>query len=185
MRIRVAMFAALLAIPALAVLVLPTAAATPQRAADFISSDEVLTFINAYRHKPEPRRLPLAVRAMSRFGGLRDPESAGVFVGFIAGVLGSNPDRAGDLIAASFPINPEDDWAIVRAIAHSGLPDWKHLLAENAYRMPARKVMIEKFLDGSLPTLRDTRAQKPPSTTEKVKTLFSRDKPKVPMVEDQ
>ena len=183
MRIRVAIFAALLAFPVPAVFVPPAAAATPQRAADFISSDDVLTFINAYRHKPEPRRLPLAVKAMSRFGGLRDPESAGVFIGFIAGVLGSNPDRAGDLIAASFPINPEDDWAIVRAIAHSGLPDWKHFLAENAYRMPARKVMIEKFLDGSLPTLRDTRAQKPPSTTEKVKTLFSGEKPKVPMVD--
>lgn len=160
----------------------PTAAA-PQRPADFISSDEVLTWINAYRHKPDPRRLPAAVQATSRFGGLRDPESAGVFVGFIAGVIGANPDIAGDLIAKSFPVNPEDDWALVRAIAHSGLPDWKHVLAENAYRMPARQVMVQKFIDGSLPTLGATVAQTPPTATEKIKTLFSRDKPKGPMVD--
>lgn len=160
-----------------------TAVASPQRPAEFLSSDEVLTWINGYRHKPDPHRLPLAIKATSRFGGLRDPESAGVFVGFIGGVLGSNPDIAGDLIAKSFPINPEDDWAIVRAIAHSGLPDWKHLLAEHAYRMPARKVMIQKFIDGSLPTLGATVAQKPPSAGEKLKRLITGEKPKGPMVD--
>ena len=159
------------------------ALAAPPRPAEFLSSDTVLTWINGYRHKPEPRRLPLAVQAMSRYGGLRDPEGAGVFVGFIAGVLGANPDIAGDLIAQSFPVNPEDDWAIVRAIAHSGLPDWRHVLAEHAFRMPARQVMVKKFIDGSLPTLGATTAQKPPTATEKFKKLFSGEKPKGPMVD--
>lgn len=162
---------------------LTNALAAPQRPADFISSDEVLTWINGYRHKPDPQRLPAAVRATSRFGGLRDPESAGVFIGFIAGVIGANPDSAGDLIAQSFPVNPEDDWAMVRAIAHSGLPDWKHVMAEHAFRMPARKVMVQKFIDGSLPTLGATVAQKKPTATEKIKTLFTRDKPMGPMVD--
>lgn len=178
MHIRLAIVAVLIA-----GLIPHVAAATPQRPAEFISSDEVLTWINGYRHKPDPQRLPLAVKAMSRFGGLRDPENAGVFVGFIGGVLGANPDIAGDLIAKSFPINQEDDWAVVRAIAHSGLPDWKHMLAEHAYRMPARKVMIQKFIDGSLPTLTTTIEQKPPSAGEKIKKLFSGEKPKGPMVD--
>jgi hypothetical protein len=182
MRFRFAILTVLLAV------VIPqgliaNALAAPQRPAEFLSSDSVLTWINGYRHKPEPQRLPLAVQAMSRYGGLRDPEGAGVFVGFIAGVLGANPDIAGDLIAKSFPINPEDDWAIVRAIAHSGLPDWKHVLAEHAFRMPSRQVMVKKFIDGSLPTLGATVAQKPPSATEKVKKLFSGEKPKGPMVD--
>ena len=159
------------------------ASAAPQRPAEFLSSDTVLTWINGYRHKPEPQRLPLAVQAMSRYGGLRDPEAAGAFVGFIAGVLGANPELAGDMIAKSFPINPEDDWVIVRAIAHSGLPDWKHVLAEHAFRMPSRQVMVAKFIDGSLPTLGTTVAQKPPTATEKVKKLFSGEKPKGPMVD--
>ena len=69
---------------------------------------------------------------------------------------------------------------MVRAIAHSGLPHWKHLLSEHAYRMPTRKVMIAKYVDGSLPTLSDTVAQKPPTTNEKIKRMFSGEKPEGP-----
>jgi hypothetical protein len=156
------------------------AAAKP---ADFGSTDLVLAWINAYRHKPEPERLPLAIQALSRYGAFRDPESCGVYIGFIAGVLGANPEIAGDLIARSFPVNPEDHWAMVRAIAHSGLPHWKHVMAEHAYRMPSRSVMIAKFVDGSLPTLSDTVAQQPPTTNEKLKRLFSGEKPKGPAVD--
>jgi len=178
MRIRLVLAAAAL----FAAMTLPVAAAG-QRSAGFLSSDEVMTWINGYRHKPEPHRLPDAVQAMSRYGALRDPDNAGAFIGFISGVIGANPNIAGDLIAKSFPINPEDDWAMVRAIAHSGLPDWKHVLAEHAFRMPARKVMIAKYIDGSLPTLGSTVPQKAPSATEKSKRLFTRDKPKEPMVD--
>lgn len=182
MRFRSVIFTVLLAAAPFAA-AMPHARAAPQKPVEFLSSDQVLTWINGYRHKPEPQRLPQAVQAMSRYGGLRDPEGAGAFVGFIAGVLGDNPDMAGDLIARSFPINPEDDWAMVRAIAHSGLPDWKHMLAEHAFRMPSRQVMVRKFIDGSLPTLGATVAQKPPSATEKIKKLFSGEKPKGPMVD--
>jgi hypothetical protein len=49
--------------------------------------------------------------------------------------------------------------------------------------MPSRKVMIQKFIDGSLPTLGTTIAQKPPSVTEKLKRVFTREKPKGPMVD--
>ena len=71
--------------------------------ADFGSSDLVLTWINSYRHKPEPERLPLAIQALSGYGAFRDPESCGVYVGFIAGVLGANPQIAGDLIRTFLP----------------------------------------------------------------------------------
>ncbi len=158
-------------------------AAPTSRPADFTSSDAVLTWINGYRGKPEPARLPAAIQAMSRYGALRDPESAGVYVGFIAGVIGAAPDSAGELIARSFPLNPEDHWAIVRAIAHSGLPDWKHLLAEHAYRMPTRQVMIAKYLDGSLPTLLATTPQPSPTATERIKAVLAREKPKGPQVD--
>jgi hypothetical protein len=165
------------------VLLYSQAAAAQAKPADFGSSDLVLAWINGYRHKPEPERLPLAIQSLSRYGAFRDPESCGVYVGFIAGVLGGNPEIAGDLIARSFPVNPEDHWVMVRAIAHSGLPHWKHLMAEHAYRMPSRSVMIAKFVDGSLPTLSDTVAQPPPTTNEKLKRLFSGDKPKGPAVD--
>ena len=154
-----------------------------QRAADFASSDEVLSWINRYRHKPEPDRLPSAIQAMSRYGALRDPESSGVFVGFMSGVIGSNPDRASALIERAFPINPEDHWAIVRAIAHSGLPHWKQVLSEQSPNMPTRAVMISKYFDGSLPTLTATVPQPPLSANEKIKKFFSGEKPKGPQVD--
>ena len=97
--------------------------------------------------------MPLAVKGMSRLGLLTDTEGAGVHVGFIAGILASNPDKADALIAKMFPLPPEHQWAIVRAIAYSGLPDWRTVLQRNAERMPARRVMIEKILAGKLPTL--------------------------------
>lgn len=157
--------------------------AGPGKVVDFSTSELVLGWINGYRHKPEPEHLPVAIQALSKYGAFRDPESCGVYVGFVSGVIGANPELAGDLIAKSFPINPEDHWVMVRAIANSGLPHWKHLLAEHAYRMPTRRVMIAKYLDGSLPTLNDTQPQKPLSTNDKIKRMFSGEKPPVPAVD--
>jgi len=132
--------------------VVARADAAPLPASEITSSDAALAWISAYR----PRAFataPAAVRAMSRYGLLRKPDSAGVYVGFIAGVFRSRPDRADALVARMFPLPAEDHWVVVRAIAWSGLPGWKDLLRRNAARMPTRAVMIEKYLGGALPTL--------------------------------
>jgi hypothetical protein len=42
---------------------------------------------------------------------------------------------------------------LVRAIAYSGLPNWREVLATFVDRMPTRRAMIDKYLDGKLPTL--------------------------------
>ena len=120
---------------------------------DQAPKEEILGWINEYRHDPDPDRVPFAVRGMSRLGLLSDPEGAGVYVGFLAGIIASNPDKADELIAKMFPLSPEHQWAIVRAIAYSGRPEWRTLLRRVAERMPARRVMIERFLAGKLPTL--------------------------------
>ena len=65
-----------------------------------------------------------------------------LIVGFIAGAIGSNPAKAEKLIASFFPVAPDDEWVIVRAIAYSGLPDWRNVLRRVAVRMPARRVMV-------------------------------------------
>ena len=52
-----------------------------------------------------------------------------------------------------FPMPPEDQVAIVRAIAYSDLPDWKDLMLKFAERMPARKALIDRFVYGKQPTL--------------------------------
>jgi hypothetical protein len=129
------------------------ASATLSGHGGFTSSDAVMRWIMGYRLKPEPGKLPAAVRAMSQFGAFKDTESSGVYVGFIAGVLGANPARAEALFGKMLSIPETDQWAIVRSLAYSGLPEWKGVLRKFADRMPARKVMIEKYLDGRLPAL--------------------------------
>src|SRR5262249_557011 len=96
------------------------AQAAPSRLVDLTSTESVLRWINSYRTKPDPAGVPAAVQALSRFGALRDPEQAGAYVGFIAGVIGTNPDKAEALIAKMLPLPPGDQWIIVRAIAYSG-----------------------------------------------------------------
>ena len=113
----------------------------------------MLRWINAYRGKPEPDTLPVLVHGLSDLQAFKDAETCGAYVGFIAGVLGANPDRAEALITKMLTITPADHWVLVRAIAYSGLPNWKVLLAKFVDRMRTRRVMIEKYFDGRLPTL--------------------------------
>lgn len=119
----------------------------------FDRPEAILKWIDGYRHKPEPQKLPDAVKAMSSFNLFKDGETAAVYVGFIAGVLGDNPARAEKLIAAMFPLPPEDQVGLIRGIAYSGLANWKDLLGKFAERMPARAVLIDRYVTDKLPTL--------------------------------
>jgi hypothetical protein len=156
--------------------VVPAAAAVPDRI-EFTSVDAVSRWISNYRAKPEPTRLPAAVRALSQLGTFKDPESSGVYVGFVAGVISANPDRAEDLIGKMFPIAAADQWAVVRAIAYSGHPEWKSLLRKFAPQMPLRQVMIDKYLEGKLPTLDEIPLEKKNLTLwDKLRGQFQSDK---------
>jgi hypothetical protein len=141
-------------------------AAPPRREKSFTSPQEILAWINRYRLKPEPSRLPEAVKAMSGFGVFRELDSSGVYIGFMAGVLGSHPDKADRLVTAMFPIPPEDQVAVVRAIAYSELPDWKDRLGRFAERMPARAVLIQRLVEGKLPTLETLPLDTKPATLD-------------------
>lgn len=125
----------------------------PQKS--FQKSEELLKWINSYRLKPEPRRLAIAVQSMSALGLTKDMDQAGLYIGFTAGVIGSNPDLAEDLVAKMFPLPPEDQVLVIKAVAYSGLPDWQGLLTKFVERMPARKILIDKFLYGKKPVLAD------------------------------
>ena len=133
----------------------PAAFAAPsKKKVEFASSEHILRWINGYRIKPEPGRLPAAVKAMSELGVFREMDTAGIYVGFMAGVLHTNPTRAEELVTKMFPMPPEDQVAIVRAIAYSDLPDWKDLMLKFIERMPARKTLIDRFVYGKQPILR-------------------------------
>jgi hypothetical protein len=130
-------------------------AAPPKKGNPFASQESILRWINGYRSNPQPDRVPAMVQAASHLGLFNDMEKAGVYVGFMAGVIETNPKRAEALITRMFPMPPEDQVAIVRAIAYSGHPDWKGLLAKFSERMPARRVLIDRFIRGKQPTLRE------------------------------
>jgi hypothetical protein len=145
------------------------AAATPTSTSDLATTDAVLRWINGYRKKPDLAHVPVAVRTLSRLDALRESETAAVYVGFVAGIIGSNPQKADDLVEKMLAIKAEDDWFIVRAVAYSGMPNWRDLLSRFADRMPTRRLMIEKYASGKLPTLDAIAFEASPTAMDRVK----------------
>ena len=67
----------------------------PVRQLEVAPKEIILGWINQYRHHPEPEKVPFAVHGMSRLGLLTDTEGGGVYVGFLAGIIASNPNKIG------------------------------------------------------------------------------------------
>jgi hypothetical protein len=129
------------------------AAISPPEIDPRTSLSVVQQWIYNYRAKPDYPHVAAAVRVLFHAQSFKEPENAGIYLGFIAGAIGSNPAKAEQLVTSFFPVPPEDEWVIVRAIAYSGLPDWRNLLRKVAPRMPGRQVMIDAYLADKLPTL--------------------------------
>src|ERR1700722_20800469 len=156
-----------------ALLVAGPAAATNSAIDPGTSLNIVQQWIYNYRAKPDPVHVPAAVRVLFKAQTFKDPENAGIYLGFIAGAIGANPAKAEQLVDSLFPLPPEDEWVIVRAIAYSGLPGWKDLLRHVATRMPGRQVMIDDYLSGKLPTPAEIPLEDPkPGFFDKVKGAF-------------
>ena len=164
-----ALFAAL-------ILVSGAAHAAPSPEVDARASLTVVQqWIYNYRAKPEYAHIPAAARVLFHSQAFKEPENAGIYLGFIAGAIGSNTLKAEQLVNSLLPVRPEDEWVIVRAIAYSGLPDWRNLLRHVAPKLPGRKVMIDSYLRGSLPTLADIPLEEPaPGTLEKLRNTLTR-----------
>src|SRR5712671_7836345 len=135
----------------------------------------VQQWIYNYRAKPDYAHIPAAVRVLFHSQTFKEPENAGIYLGFVAGAIGSNPAKAEELIASFFPVPQEDEWVIVRAIAYSGLPDWRNILRRVAPRMPGRQVMIDSYLSGKLPTLTDIPLEEvKPGMLDRLKGTFTK-----------
>ena len=103
----------------------------------------------------------------------KDAETCGAYIGFIAGILSANPSRAENLMSKMISIDPADHWVLVRAVAYSGLPHWREILSTFADRMPMRRAMVDKYLDGELPTLEQIDyAPKMPGVMDKMKAAL-------------
>src|SRR3954447_2446706 len=137
---------------ALFLLVAPVGAAVTPEIDPRASLDVVQRWIYNYRAKPDYAHVPAAVRVLFLSQSFKEPENSGIYLGFIAGAIGSNPAKAEQLIDSFFPVPVDDEWVIVRAIAYSGLPDGRTLLRKIEPKMPGRRVLIDAYLSGTLPT---------------------------------
>src|SRR3984957_8566575 len=158
-------------------LIAPAGAAVTPEIDPRASLSVVQQWIYNYRAKPDYAHVPAAVRVLFHAQSFKEPENSGIYLGFIAGAIGSNPAKAEQLVNSFFPVPPEEEWVIVRAIAYSGLPDWRNLLRKVASKMPGRKVMIDAYLAGTLPTLTGIPLEETkPGMMDKLKNVFSRKK---------
>ena len=159
---------------ALLLLIPPSNAALPPELDPNASLAVVQRWIYNYRAKPDYAHVPAAVRVLFHAQTFKEPENSGIYLGFIAGAIGSNPAKAEQLVDSFFPVPPEDEWVIVRAIAFSGLPDWRNLLRHVAPRMPGRQVMIDDYLSSKLPTLANIPLEDPqPGMFDKMRVAFT------------
>src|SRR5882757_6781751 len=115
-------------VTALFVLIQPARAAVTPDIDTRASLSVVQQWIYNYRAKPDYAHVSAAVRVLFHAQTFKEPENAGIYLGFISGAIGSNPAKAEQLINSFFPVPPEDEWVIARAVAYSGLPDWRNIL---------------------------------------------------------
>jgi len=148
----------------------------------FTTREGVLGWMNQYRLHRDPAHVPDAVHAMSDLGIFKDSENSGAYIGFIAGVLRDNAAQADRLLERMLPLPPEDQWALVQAIAYSDMPGWKDLLYRHRASLPTRQLMIEKYLMGELPTLQQAGFTQAPGTFAKLGGLDHGDKKKVALL---
>ena len=140
------------------------------------SSEAGLRWIKEYRGNPDRNAVPGLYKALSKRKAFSEPESSGVYVGFLAGVIGSEPKNAKRMILRILPIPFEDQWVLIRAVAYSGHPQWRELMLELITHLPDRRLLIEHYLSGRLPVLEETPLEPQRATTmEKVRRIFKRE----------
>src|ERR1700739_2043818 len=108
---------------ALLVLVVPASAAVTPEIDQRASLGVVQQWIYNYRAKPDYAHVPAAGRVLFHSQTFKEPENAGIYLGFIAGAIGSNPAKAEQLVNSFFPVPPEDEWGILARISYSGVPE--------------------------------------------------------------
>src|SRR5260370_42455138 len=95
------------------VLIQPAQAAVSPEIDPRASLNVVQQWIYNYRAKPDYAHVPAAVRVLFHSQTFKEPENAGIYLGFVAGAIGSNPAKAEQLVNSFFPVPEEDEWVIV------------------------------------------------------------------------
>jgi hypothetical protein len=97
-----------------------------------------------------------------------------VYLGFLAGILGREGNRADRMLVQLTALPEEDQWIVVKALAFSGLPDWQDLMRRLQKHLPGRTGLTTAYLDGSLPPLENIALEEArPSKWDDVRGWFS------------
>ena len=57
----------------------------------------MLKWVDGYHKRPDPASVPVAMKVLSQSSVRQDPDTAGVYVGFLAGVIGARPSETAAL----------------------------------------------------------------------------------------
>lgn len=122
---------------------------------EFTSDNEFRNWFAFYYRKPDPDRLPAAVRFMDRNGYLsRHPDIASIF---IAKVLEANPDKVKDWFADLASENQSTWNVLVISAWLAKTPDFRGLIAANIHKADVDQQKRMKTLEDKDPYQFDMR----------------------------
>lgn len=128
-------------------------AAPDSSAQPFADVEQAGQWFTYYYLKPEPERIPDALRTMSAAGLLKPDKGASPVTGFLAGVLAARPQGARALVQR-LSFLPEDEQSVLLlGLWYSGIPDAKALLNELSSAMPGHEVRIRFLLATPAPRI--------------------------------
>src|SRR5713101_4194035 len=90
-------------VTAMLLLIQPADAAVTPEIDPSASLNVVQQWIYNYRAKPDYAHVPAAVRVLFHAQSFKEPENSGIYLGFIAGAIGSNPAKAEQLVKSFHP----------------------------------------------------------------------------------
>jgi hypothetical protein len=155
-----------------------SAAPAPLPRLKLTNANQSLGWIKAYREHPSPDEVPDLMKQLAGLGAFQEPDAAGLYVGFMAGVIGANAKTAPKLaaqIAAGLPA--ADQWSIIKAIAYSRLGGWRDVLRSTEPKLPTRQTMVDAYLTGKLPGFDHYRIPMEPSAAAKAWAAITFAKP--------
>ena len=121
----------------------------------FSDANALARWITYYYSKPEPQRVPEAIRAASSQGFMKNGQKAPPFIGFIAGVMSKNPSMAQSLAEQLTSLPEVDQPVLILGVWYSAYPDAKPLLEQLKKSMPKHTEMINHLLANGRPGLLD------------------------------
>ena len=121
-------------------------AAFDSHAQAFADADQATRWFTYYYVKPEPERLPEALRVLSAAGLLKEDTGAPPVTGFLSAVFRARPQGARDMVARLSFLPDDEQQVVLLGLWYSGVPDAKTILKELSASMPVQAPRIAFLL---------------------------------------